>query len=82
MIKMSQKNLYLISLLSTLFGIILLISNAKNLIALPGLLLISIFLMITPAIIIALSYDSNNFSRILSLSLTFLVTLYVKKMGY
>lgn len=82
MIKMSPKNLYLLSLLSTLFGIILLISNAKNLIALPGLLLISIFLIITPAIIIALSYDSNNFSRIQSLSLVILPLIFINYLFY
>lgn len=73
----SKFNFYLLNLLITLSGTIFFIINVKELLVIPGLLLISVLFMITPAIINALNFDINKFCKIQSLSLIIIPLIFL-----
>jgi len=82
----SRNNLYLSNFLLILVGIVCFIINAKRLADLPGLLTVSVILMVTPIINIFLSNDFSKVGKygsllLLLLPLFFLNYIFFIKMG-
>jgi len=77
-----QNDFYLLNLSLTLVGVICFFINVKGLIIIPGLLLISILLMLTPVLLIALNWHSCELSRVQSLSLVILPIIFLNYTYY
>ncbi|MDD4320857.1 MAG: hypothetical protein PHH31_04810 [Acidaminococcaceae bacterium] len=75
---------YLINLLMVLLGVLLFLINAKKIVQIPGLFLISILLMVLPALLAIFVHQKLNLIQILSLvfiPITMLNYMYYIQMG-
>ena len=79
---LTRYNIYLINLFLTLSGAILFLVNSKELIIIPGLLLISIVLMIIPAVLSVLNWDSYKPTKFQSFSLVIIPIILLNYIYY
>jgi hypothetical protein len=78
----SRTNLYRFSLLFTLLGTMGFLINAKELIHISGLLLLSLLFMIIPAVLIALNWDTYHLTKIQSLFLVIVPLIFLNYIYY
>lgn len=78
----SRINKYMFNLLLTLLGVIGFLINAKELIHIYGLLLVSILFMIAPAALIALNSNNCHLTKTQSLSLVIVPLIFLNYIYY